>query len=241
MIKYLPEGLFESYRIMTFIVSAVTKNIAVVGADGLGFGGADGTVPVETNRCKLFPIAGRKVIVAVHGQDKLTVIGKPEKPIGSIFDDLAPVLSRVMTVKDIADKLYDLLSRHIDHTFRLLKNSHNFETVLGLCVIGFDTDGGKPKGFEAFWPKLSVGENPSVKPLFHTEPVMYSGLGGEYAPKFYDKNKLIDASEHQLQTFVRSLYERADLSQHQHAACKFGGQYHEVTITQEQLKWTTSI
>lgn len=226
---------------MTLIVSAVTKNIAVVGADGLGFGGTDGTVLVETKRCKLFPVAERKVLIAVHGQDKLTFIGKHEKPIGNILDDLTPVLSRLTTVKDTADKLHDLLSPHIDHTFRLLKDLHNFETVLGLCVIGFNMDEGNPKGFEAFWHKLSAGKNSSVEPMFSKGQVMYSGLGGEYAPKSYDKNKLINASEHQVQSFVRNLYERAYSSQPQLAAHKFGGQYQEVTINQEQLKWTTPI
>jgi len=226
---------------MTLIISAVTKNIAVVGADGLGFGGADGTVPVEANRCKLFPVAGQNVLVAVHGQDKLAFIGKPEKPIGNILDDLAPVLSRFTNVKDTADKLHDFLSPHIDHTFRLLKDMHNFEIVVGLCVIGFNVGEDKPEGFEVFWHALSAGKKSSVEPLFSGEQVSYSGSGGVYAPKSYDKNKLINASEQEIQPVVRNLYRRAYLSQSQHAACKFGGQYREVTITQEQLKWTTPI
>ena len=226
---------------MTLIISAMTRNIAVVGADGLGFGGADGAVLETTNRRKLFPIPERNIIVAVHGQDKLTVIGESEKPIGNIFDDMAPELSPVVTVEGIARKLYDLLNPHINHTFRLLKCELNYETVLGICVIGFDTAGGRTKGFEVFWPRLSAGKDPSVKPLLHNEDerVIYSGSGQEYAPKSYDRNKLIRASERQVQTFVRSVYEQAGFRQQQHNAFKFGGQYHEVTITLGQLKWTT--
>jgi len=236
---------------MTLSLSAITEGIAVVASDGAEFQyKEDGSKYIaEEHRQKLFQIPGRSIVLAAHGENRLTAIGgslETRRLIGDLIDSLAKDLATIATVEEVALTLRNLLRADVKHTFELLKCEWSaYNTVLGICVIGFDEAGGNTRGFEVYWPWIDEQESPRVIPLFQNVPVTYAGLGSKYAEfviqRFSDKfspQKLWRASECQIQAYVRGVYQFAKKLQGQEA-CEFGGQYREVTVTQDGCKWTT--
>ena len=235
---------------MTLILSAITENIAVVASDGAEFQyKEDGSKYIaEEHRQKLFQIPGRSIVLAAHGENRLTAIGGSlysRRLIGDLIDSLAKDLATIATVEEVALTLLDLLRADVKHTFELLKCEWpGYKTVLGVCMIGFDEAGGNTRGFEVYWPWIDEQERPRVIPPFQDVPVIYAGSGYKYAEcviqRFSDKfgpQKLRRASECQVQAYVRGVYQSAQKLQGQ-GACEFGGQYREVTVTQDGWKWT---
>jgi hypothetical protein len=238
---------------MTLILSVVKKQFAVVAADGAEYRvylGKSKSIEVK-NRQKLFPLSSRSVVLAVHGQNRLTSIGKKldsQQLIGDILNDLDKELVQIPTVEGIAHKLIDLLTPDVTHTFRLLQSDGIHQSPLGICVIGFDSDGERSRGFEAYWPMLTDPNTPDV--IKHIQDndevrIMHSGTGAKYAQSViknlhfpYNPNQLKNASISKAQKYVRGVFRNATIMQPK-ANPEFGGDYHEVTITQEQLKWTT--
>src|SRR5689334_5919294 len=105
---------------MTLILGAVLMDAAVVGADGLEFehvpGG--GSPVVVANRRKLFPLRGRSIILAVHGQNRLATTGEglgSQRLVGDILADLAPRIAEPPTVERVARRLRDLLDPDVAH------------------------------------------------------------------------------------------------------------------------------
>lgn len=235
---------------MTLILSAITENLAVIASDGAEFQyKEDGArYMVEEHRQKLFPIPGRSIVLAAHGENRFAAPGgnlDSRRLIGEVFDDLTKKLQPTTTVEKTACSLLDLLGADVNHTFELLKHEWpDYKTVLGICVIGFDGTGGNTRGFEVYWPRIGEQECPQVIPLFQGAPVIYAGSGKKYAElviqRFSDKfgpQKLRRASERQAQAYVRGVYQSAQKLQGQ-GAREFGGQYREVTVTQDGWKWT---
>jgi hypothetical protein len=240
-------------RQMTLILSAVKKQFAVVMADGAEFRQFPGMrkfMEVK-NRQKLFPLSGRSIVLAVHGQNRLTSVGKKldsQQLIGDILDDLGKELAQIPSVEAIAQKLIDLLTQDVTHTFRLLQSDGIQQSSVGICVIGFDAEGGRSRGFEAYWPMLIEQSTPYVNKLIHHDndevQIIHSGTGGKYSQLVinnvhlpYNPNQLKRASIAKVQKYVRNVFSNASALQPK-ADPEFGGDCHEVTITQERLKWT---
>ena len=238
---------------MTLILSAVTKDVVVIAADGAEFRHNPGkpTFMEVTNRRKLFPLLGRSVVFAVHGQNRLTTVSKgldSQRLVGDILDDLGIDLAKIPTVKGIARKLIDLLTPDITHTFSLLQSCGIHQSPLGICVFGFDLEGGRTQGFEAFWPTLTGNGIPQVaKPIQDLDDVRitHSGTGAIFVQSVvnnpdgnYSPDHLTGASTSQVQKYVRDVYHSAYIRQPSDSPV-FGGDYHELTIIREQWSWTT--
>ena len=235
---------------MTLILSAITEDLAVIASDGAEFQYKEGGARymAEEHRQKLFPIPGRSIVLAAHGENRFAAPGgnlDSRRLIGELFDDPTQKLQPTATVEETACSLLDLLGADVNHTFELLKHEWpDYKTVLGICVIGFDSTGGNTRGFEAYWPWIGEQERPQVIPLFKSAPVIYAGSGKKYAEfviqRFRHKfglQKLQRASEPQAQAYVRGVYKSAQGLQGQNAL-DFGGHYQEVTVTRDGWKWT---
>jgi hypothetical protein len=237
---------------MTLILSAVKKQFAVVAADGAEFRHNPGKPKFMEvkNRQKLFLLSGRSVVLAVHGQSRLTTIGEDlasQRLVGDILEGLGTELAQIPTVERITQKLIDLLTPDVTYTFQLLQSVGIHQSALGICVVGFDSDGGRSRGFEAYWPMLTDHGAPHViKHILDEDAVriMHSGTGAKYAQSAinnphlqYDPNQLKRASISKTQKYVRGVYRNASTLQPK-SNPEFGGDYHEVTVTYDQLRWT---
>lgn len=236
---------------MTLIVSAVTKDIAVVVSDGLEFRHTqNGSKYVETmDRQKIFPIPERCALLAIHGQNRLTTLGHgldSQRLVGEVFNDLYSELVSIPTIEGIANWLFDILTPDVDHTLSLLKSEWNHLSPLGIVVIGFDVAGGRTRGFEAYWPSLNDRNNRKgvIKHVLDKDEVriLFSGTGEKYARcvidqfKFkYDQNKLKRASEQKIQTYVCGVFQDA-FKRQKSAELEFGGQCQVMTVVQTGFK-----
>lgn len=236
---------------MTLIVSAITKDIAVVAADGLEFRHRrDEPKYIETeDRQKIFPIPERSALLAVHGQNRLTSPGKgldSQKLVGEIFNDLYSELLSIPTIEGIANRILDLLTPDVDHTLNLLKSEWKHYSPIGIVIIGFDVAAGRTKGFEVYWPSLDDKNNRKgvIKHVLDKDKIriLFSGTGDKYARlvvdqlRFkYDQNKLKRASEQKLQTYVCGLFQNA-FKRQMHTKIEFGGQCQMVTLVQTGFK-----
>lgn len=236
---------------MTLIVSAVTKKIAVVASDGLEFRHRqDGSKYVKTeNRQKIFPIPKRSALLAVHGQNRLTIPGQgldSQRLIHDVFKDLYPELVSIPTIEGIANRLLDVLTPDVDHTFNLLKSEWNHHSPLGIVVIGFDVAGGRTRGFEVYWPSLNDRNNRKsvIKHVLDKDEVrlLFSGTGDKYAKlvidqfKYkYDQNKLKRASKQKIQAYVCGVFQDA-FKRQKNTEHEFGGQCQVVTVVQSGFK-----
>lgn len=236
---------------MTLILSAVKKQFAVVSADGAEFRHNPGKPKFMEvkNRQKLFLLSGRSVVLAVHGQNRLTTIGEglaSQRLVGDILEGLDTELAQIPTVERITQKLIDLLTPDVTYTFQLLQSVGIHQSALGICVVGFDSDGGRSRGFEAYWPMLTDQSTPRmIKHILDEDEVriIHSGTGTEYAKRViddphhqYNPNRLKRASISETQKYVRGIYRDASTLQPK-SSPEFGGNYHEVTITRDQSRW----
>lgn len=239
---------------MTLILSVVKKKFIVVSADGAEFRHNPGEQKFMevTNRQKLFPLLDRNVVLAVHGQNRLTPNGEKidsQRLINEIIEELSLELAPIPTVKGITLKLFELLTPTVNYTFKLLQSLKIHNSALGICVFGFDIDGGRSRGFEGFWPRLTDDSTSQVIKLVQDKDdvrIIHSGTGARYAqliinnPQLrYHPNHLKRASVSKVQNYIRKLFCNASSKQPKDAQ-EFGGDYSEVTITQKQLEWTKS-
>lgn len=239
---------------MTLIVSAVKKDIAAVASDGLEFRHRlDGTKYIETrDRQKVFPIPERNALLAVHGQNRLTTRGNDlnsQRLIGDMLNDLYPELTSIPTIEGIANRLFDLLTPDVDHTFNLLRTELNHNSPLGIVVIGFDLAGGRTRGFETYWPSLDdqSSRRGVIQHVFEKDDVrlVYSGTGSRYAKsviarlKFkYDPNKLKRATIQNMRTYLSGVF-RDSAKQQAPAESDFGGHCQLIIVERNAIDSST--
>jgi hypothetical protein len=236
---------------MTLVLSVVKKDFAVIGADGSEFRhrlGQPKTMDV-LNRQKLFPLPGRSIVLAVFGLSALSTVGKDltsQRLVGEMLMDVSEKLSSVVTVAGVAQSIGDLMNADVLHTFGLVQNAGFPPSHLRTWVIGFDSASGRSRGWDVFWPMLPGTSTPRVTELVRDIDdvrVMADGTGGQYVEAAikrgalkYDRSQLLRASVPDAQRYVRSVYRDA-LALQTKDDPEFGGDYSEVTITRQRVKW----
>lgn len=239
--------------LMTLILAIAKKEYIVVAADGYEFTQDAGEPRILSlsNRQKIFPLLGRNIVLAIHGQNRITSAGKgldSQRLVGDILDGLSSELSTIQSVEGIAQRINDLLTPDVTHTFRLLQSDNNHHSSLGVCVYGFDSDDSRSKAFESYWPMITDQDSTPyvIRHIQEKDDVrfIYSGSGKRYAesiannramrlhPDYLRKAPISKAQKH-----IRKLYKDSFQMQPK-SNPEFGGHYHEVTITKGQTRWT---
>jgi hypothetical protein len=238
---------------MTLIIAAAKREFMVVAADGSEFRHFPGQAPFMevTNRQKLFALPGRSIVLAVHGQNRITAEDAElasQRLVGEILNDTFGELSSIRTVEGVAKKLCQLLTADVVHTFGLLQRCGVHTSALGINVLGFDADEGRSRGWEVFWPMLPDTTEPRVQKLVQEADdvrILHSGTGARNAEAVirnlrfgYDVNRLKRASIRDAQKYVRGVFRTAVTLQPRDKQ-EFGGDYFEITITAGRLSHTS--
>jgi hypothetical protein len=234
---------------MTLILGALTKSTIVVASDGFEFLHTPGKAKelLSTDCLKLFPI-GQKLLLAIHGQTRFSVLGNPGKQehVSDIILRSNIQLLPIATVRSVAQKLIEIFNPIILQTFT------NFDSSVinpfGIVVFGFDLAGGsRPRAYEVYWFLPCEEHTPEVFDLSSDRKqsvIIHSGSGAKYSKKTIIESRwqkrldeLYLAPSHKVKDFIRELYETS--RQKQSEFYEFGGNYKEVTMTSRGTIWTT--
>ena len=236
---------------MTLLLGALTANSVVLGADGIEFLHAPGKPKRQDilNCRKLWFSDSMPVVLGVHGQNRLIEVGSHLESqrlaiemLSEILFDIAPTT----TVRELCESIYERLAPDVDYTFQALAAASILTAPIGILVMGFDSDGGRARCYEAWWPLPH--ERDTSRILQHPQngelpAVMHSGDGARFAKTAishggrYSVARLNKATASEIQQYIRTLYDKAESLQ-SHAAKEFGGHYHEVTVTADGARWT---
>lgn len=237
---------------MTLLLGAITRRAVVLAADGLEFLHSPGAPKREalSNRRKLLPLDERRIVLGVHGQNRLARTGEGLESQRLVIEMLPELVSQLPPSGEVAETaraLQELLVTDVLHTFKELMRVGIHPAPLGILVTGFGTNATSPECYEAWWPLLGQQDQPRI--IQHPEnrqipAVIHSGDGTRYVTKVirvhggrYNVDQLKNATIKKTQGYVRALYRKAESRQPRDSR-EFGGMYHEITVTAEGCSWT---
>jgi len=239
---------------MTLLLGALTSEAVVLSADGIEFLHAPGVpkFPGLLNRQKLFHLEDHRIALGIHGQNRLISRGGSLDSQWLLIEALPKRMQELDhdgTVVGFCHSLFNCLMPDVLFTFETLARAGLRTAPLGILVIGFDGTRKQPQCYEAWWPLLNGGGQPQVieHPKNRQIPaVMHSGDGARYAKDAishggrYSVDRLKKTSPTETQQYLRNLYKRAESLQLPDGI-EFGGNYHEITVTPKDVKWSVTL
>jgi len=152
---------------MTLLLGAIIHRAVVLAADGLEFLHSPGAPKREnvSNRQKLLPLDERRIVLGVHGQNKLARTGEGLESQRLVIEMLPELVSQSPSsgeVAGIARALQELLGPDVLYTFKELMRAGFDPAPLGILVTGFGTNATRPECYEAWWPLPGPQDQPRI-------------------------------------------------------------------------------
>ncbi|HNS21812.1 MAG TPA: hypothetical protein PKH24_15010 [Sedimentisphaerales bacterium] len=135
---------------MTLLLAAKCEKGIILMADGLCRGvNPDGTSSVLSDEIqKLFPLGGRPIIIAHHGQNVLN-----GRPVVEYITRIAPEVDNARTVANIADYVEQSLDGIVRNTLAGLAAS-GINSGCGFWIAGYGPDDSTATLIEVFWEPM---------------------------------------------------------------------------------------